>query len=316
MYKDEKLWDSILEVLIDFKEEFGRFPKSTENHKSIQIGRWLSRQKVSFNKGALPKNRIDKLESIGFSFDKKSDLDKKRWDSNFEVLEEYYNKFNSLPGQHVVYKGVTIGRWLANQKQRYLVDKLTDERIEKLESVGYEFINIYTTLWDSRFELLKEFKEEFGRLPKSKETYKGVKIGYWTSNQRKAYINKAKFSKEKIRKLKSIGVIVHSTVAKKEQWEYRFNLVKEFKKEFNKLPKRNEMYKGINVGYWINTQKRFMNKGKLSADRTEKLKSIGVKLSNDFIDQWNSNFDLLKEFKEEFGRFPTVREIYKGIKIG
>lgn len=32
--------------------------------------------------------------------------------------------------------------------------------------------------------------------------------------------------------------------------------------------------------------------------------------------RWDKNFRALKEFKEEYGRFPKVREEYKGVKIG
>lgn len=56
--------------------------------------------------------------------------------------------------------------------------------------------------WKENFELAKEFKEKYGRFPRVKEEYKGVKLGTWLMNH-KIYDRN---NQERIELLKSIGV--------------------------------------------------------------------------------------------------------------
>ena len=51
--------------------------------------------------------------------------------------------------------------------------------------------------------LLKEFKLQYGRLPKQRETYKGRNIGTWIGTKRRAY-KKGKLTNKQINALNSI----------------------------------------------------------------------------------------------------------------
>ena len=55
-----------------------------------------------------------------------------------------------------------------------------------------------------KFNLLKEFKEEFNRFPKARETYKGVKLGMWCADLRS---KRWRHSKDRIALLDSIGFV-------------------------------------------------------------------------------------------------------------
>ena len=41
---------------------------------------------------------------------------------------------------------------------------ITQQRLRKLEEIGFEFTGIAKKVWDEKFDLLKQFKEEFGEL--------------------------------------------------------------------------------------------------------------------------------------------------------
>ena len=169
-------------------------------------------------------------------------------------------------------------------------------------------------LWNSRFELLKEFVNEFDRLPRYSEVYKGVKIGYWVATQKMTYTSRGSLLPEKIKKLEAIGVQFESNICTDEEWNSNFDLLREFVSKFNRLPRYKEVYKDFKIGVWLSSQKMIHNnRGSLSEERVKKLESIGVILGDK---QWNSKFELLKEFINEFDRFPKHMEHYKGIDIG
>ncbi|MFQ9065703.1 MAG: helicase associated domain-containing protein [Romboutsia timonensis] len=121
-----------------------------------------------------------------------------------------------------------------------------------------------------KFNLLKEFKEEFGKLPTTVDEYKGVKLGAWCSNVRVLYKCNC-LSEDLYNKLREIGFMFDYN---KEKWEYNFNLLKEFKEEFNRLPRQYEKYKNVDIGFWI-----YNNMSRCDDERKkELLRSVGVNI--------------------------------------
>lgn len=169
--------------------------------------------------------------------------------------------------------------------------------------------------WMENFYLVKEFKEKFNRFPLNKEAYKGVNIGKWCSRQRTLYV-KESIERERMDLLNSIQFVWN---VDDMRWLDNYNLVIQFKKEFKRFPYFDENYKGVNIGYWCN-QQRTLYHGKgigiLDENRIKKLNRINFNWNSPIEDKWMKNFKLLKEFKEEFKRFPKYRELYKNFKLG
>ena len=236
-----------------------------------------------------------------------------RWNSTFELYKEFKQEFNREPKTIEFYKDIKIGIWVNRQKQNYRKNKLSEEKIKLLEEVGFVFDYIDDLQWNSNFELYKEFKQEFNRDPKNGEIYKDIKIGNWIIRQR-LYYNQNKLSQEKIKFLKEVGFVFD--VIDELQWNSNFELYKQFKQEFNRDPSVREIYKDINLGQWINIQKMKYRQGKISQDKIKLLEETGLIFDNLFDLQWNSTFELYKEFKQEFNRDPKYGEIYKDIYLG
>ena len=196
-----------------------------------------------------------------------------KWNYKFELLKEFITEFGRLPAHKEIYKNIKLGKWLNRQKQIFNKKMLSKERKQLLESIGFEFVDIYDEKWNYKFDFLKEFVNEFNRFPKDDESYKNIRLGTWLTNQ-KQYFYKEKLSKEKIELLESIDFEFVDT--KENQWNYKFELLKEFKNEFNRLPKNKESYKNIKLGIWLTYQKTYFNKGKLSKERKQLLESIGL----------------------------------------
>ena len=216
---------------------------------------------------------IDKLnEKLNFN------LLEEKWNYNFELCKEFVQKYNRLPKHVELYKGVNTGFWLFTQKTSYKQGKLSKERQHKLESIGVNFDNnLSEEQWNYNFELCKEFLKKYNRLPKQTESYKELNIGRWLNNQKNLY-KQGKLSKERQHKLESIGVNFDNNLSE-EQWNYNFELCKEFLKKYNRLPKQTESYKELNIGRWLNNQKNLYKQGKLSKERQHKLESIVVKFN-------------------------------------
>ena len=100
---------------------------------------------------------------------------------------------NSFPPQ-----STKEGQWLINQRRAYKNEKLSEDRIKKLDSLG-NWHSLNDTKWDENYEIIKKFKEENKRFPTKSEPG-----GQWLINQRKVY-KKGKLSEDRIKKLDSLG---------------------------------------------------------------------------------------------------------------
>lgn len=96
--------------------------------------------------------------------------------------------------------------------------------------------------------------------------------------------------------------------------EDKLNLCKEFFKEYQRLPKHNEVYKDFNIGSFIRNNKENCNSlinQQVAKIFEQEIRAVKVvKLSDE------DKIKLCKEFYDEFKRLPNNKEVYKNFKIG
>lgn len=104
------------------------------------LGGWVNRQRTARAKGTLVQERIDKLDSIDFSWNIKNDA----WDIRFDQLIKYKEEHGNCDVPHS-YENTELSKWV--QKQRYLSTlnsrgtktNLTDARAAKMTKLGFEW---------------------------------------------------------------------------------------------------------------------------------------------------------------------------------
>lgn len=271
------IWEEKFELLKEFKEEFGRFPKAKEVYKGVKLGTWCITQrqinKGNMAPGSLTVDKLFALQSIGFDFGFRKEDD---YMIKFKLVKQFIERYNRFPKYEEEYKGVKIGKWYSNQKIYMKNGRISKEKQKLISSLELRntVLNTYELLWLSHYNLLVEFKIEHDRFPTAKETYKEFNIGVWCCNQLQTYrgTNKAPLmKKERVDMLKSIGLIVQTNDSK---WMYQYNLLKEFIKRYNRRPKWKEEYKGYNLGIWLDNQMQAYKKNKLTEQRIELLNRL------------------------------------------
>lgn len=172
-------------------------------------------------------------------------------------------------------------------------------------------------------QILEEFYNVYGRPPKQREIYKGVRIGEWLKNLRQEFRN-GKLTLERINTIAKIDKnLLSFELFQKDEYHfvYMANLLSEFLYNFKRKPKKGEKYKNENLGDWFNKLRSLYNKNQLSQKRIIIIMNINKNLlernsranyENDFIYM----LSLLKEFKLKYGRLPKQRESYKNRNVG
>ena len=319
---DNEKWNKNFQLLCSYKEKFGSCDMKLKYvYKGFRLGSWCQRQRQFYkNKSnCLTEDRIDRLNSIGFDWYINSHEDK--WDKNFQILCEYKEEFGTCyMKSNCEYKGVNLGSWCSRQRHNYNIYKLSNEKINKLNSIGFIW-DVMKYDWDINFNLLCDYKNKYKttNVPLNYITEDGVKLGLWVETQRKALrgVVTVNLDYYKLHKLNSINFIWNNDI-----WYKGYTLMLEYKEKYGHClyltTNRNDFHKSKQLMNWVCNQRTRYKNGYLSKEKIELLEKI------DFIwaveedeDRWNNFFNVLKSYKREFGNCDVPNDLkYNGYSLG
>lgn len=104
--------------------------------EGYSLGRWVSRQRVSYKNNKLTQRQIDLMESIGMKWN--TDSVHKSWDEAYELALNFFieNGHLNIQTDYVTEEGYNLGSWIYIQRKNYAKEKLSEEQIEKLNLIG------------------------------------------------------------------------------------------------------------------------------------------------------------------------------------
>ncbi|KAL7532810.1 hypothetical protein ACHAXR_004861 [Thalassiosira sp. AJA248-18] len=238
--KMEAAWESMLNEVMEWREEHGNCLVPTNNGK---LGRWVRVQRKDFNKGKLREDRIKRLRAIGFVFDPRnksegadedvtispnndshdSIFNSQVWMNNYDALKGFVEK-NGHADVPLLYKDDNIEgllhNWINNQRRHFEKHNLPSQQIDMLEQLGVDLSEKSTNSassfdigWMNAFHALEQFQEEHGHLkvpqdylmPNADEFGGERRVAKWLQRQRQ-YHWKNKLSEDRRVKLESLGV--------------------------------------------------------------------------------------------------------------
>jgi superfamily II DNA or RNA helicase len=239
------------------------------------------------------------------------------WEMKYDLLKEYVEEKDELPKCITVYKNVKLGFWCSDQRTKYNANKLSDDKINKLNEISIWKWKLVDNDWDSKYDRLKKFVEKYGKLPvtESRKDNNDIQLGNWVSKQRSDHKN-GKLSEEQIKVLNKINGWKWSKI-NKFTFEMKYELLKEYVEKNNKLPAGRVVYKDCKLGNWCEWIRSNKIKGKLVEEKIkmfEKIPEWFWKIDKNKI--WNNTFNILKEYIEKNNKFPVQTTKYKNTGIG
>ena len=156
-----------LEIIFHFKTKDG----FTYDDDGITLGRWISTQRIYYQKNKLSKDKQEKLEKIGMIFE--TLLEKKGWYTWYQYACKYYEhhgnsdiiqNFKTKDGINYDENGINLGMWISTQRTSFRNGNLSLDRIEKLEKINIRWFSII-----SNNKLIREEITESNLLRKKKE---------------------------------------------------------------------------------------------------------------------------------------------------
>ena len=129
----EDRWPEMYGQLIAYKKIHGDCNVPRGYSDNPKLGTWVKGQRSSKKKGVLSSERIQKLESIGFSWDPYEDA----WNQMFQELQEYKRVHDHCNVSRS--DNPQLSTWIQEQRTSKKKGKLNYERMRKLESEGFSW---------------------------------------------------------------------------------------------------------------------------------------------------------------------------------
>ncbi|MBE7896222.1 hypothetical protein G7L40_20030 [Paenibacillus polymyxa] len=270
-------WNKKFIFLLKYKDTY-KHANVPQNYvvDDIKLGMWVKTQRQSYRKGKLSQDQIEKLNTVGFNYNIRIKDDKKKWADKYSLLLKYKHQYGDcdVPVSYV-YKDIKLGMWVNQQRKSYEKNLLSEDRIKKLEDLGFTW-DLHEKTWNKYFNLLNNYKNIKGNIcvPQHYEV-DNIKLGRWVTTQRQLLKNNL-LSQKRIDRLNSIGF---QWETQNETWDSFYEILRQYKYNHGNCNVPRVYIEGkVNLGNWVSNQRQAYKMNKLSQERIVKLQSIGFKL--------------------------------------
>ena len=295
------IWDERFGELVHFKERHGCCDVPAKYPENPYLGTWVSTQRTIYKKGMMPRDRIERLNSIGFSWFCLEDDFKLQYDFLCEFRKIYSYRW---PKQEEEFpQGNPLGKW--SSWKRSNKKNLESWKIRLLEKINFPWSK-HDDFFESRYAHLVEFRRvNPTRWPMNNEEFpKGIRLGTWCDSLRQRY-KPNKFGKRNIKEsqIKRLDEINFPWNLEEFYWKQQYEYLIVFRScNQNRWPKKNEIFPEENkLGVWCSTQKDRSKRGTLLDWQIKKLRKIGFSLERDLNEKhkaiWLQQYNYLIEFR-------------------
>ena len=291
--------------------------------EGVAMGRWLENQRLvraGKKNGRLTAEQVARLDKIGMNWKKRLEL---AWENGWASARRYRDSHADLlvPVHYKDKNGFALGEWIVYNRQRYQGGSLSDDRIERLESLGMVW-DTGSILWEKNYAAAVQYHLEHDDLeiPVKYVTPDGMALGVWLGSQRAAY-KEGTLTAVQIEKLEALGVDWANRTDRKWQTAYEA-AVKYYNAHGNiDVPTEYIDEDGILLGKWVSRQRyAWQNPERSSARVTPERKALLDELGMNWekTDSWQHRYELAVEYKKEHGSLavPAQYRTEDGIWLG
>ena len=311
---NDKIWLEHYELLMKYfnyyhtgvKVSFITFDGINYDENGFKLGSWFHIQKTAYRRGTLDSKRKKLLMPVF----KKSKCNRD-WDFYYNLVRNYYNTyklpvpsgFKTFDGVNYDEDGYLLGSWLKNQKRDYKAGVLKKDRLDKIKDIlDIDSLERSDRIWNNNYQLLCSYVSYYKALPK--RTFKtvdgihfderGFSLGEWAANCRANYEDHKLSEKKRLKYEELLRYKSNDDAIWDKKYDFVLNY---FLVNKEPIPSYYVGSDGVQYGMWYAKQKQYYRQGKLTNERTRKIKyliDIYPEISKD--EAWLMHFNDLKKY--------------------
>ncbi len=282
-------WDERYGELLAYRDEHGNVNVSAS---STGLGVWVTTQRQTRKNGKLSEEKIRLLDELGFVWEP---FDAK-WEQKYlELLSFKETHGNVNVPRHY---STDLGTWVHNQRHNRKVGAISEDRIQRLDEIGFEWEPVEAQ-WNEQYEKLAMYKAKHGNLDAPQRS--STKLGLWSNSQRQNRKNGI-LTAERIRLLDEIGF---EWTPRDSVWDEGFNKLLAYKAEHGNVDV--SKHPNTELGTWVSVQRKAKSRGEISEERLQRLNEVGF-VWDAHESRWEEMFRQLRVYKDTHGdlNIPTA----------
>jgi hypothetical protein len=292
-------WDEMFTKLAEYLRPMHN-GKKRDIEPSDELRRWMWIQRQQKRRGELPQSREKRLGSIGFNWEPYED----RWSEMFSRLQEYHESHGDCRVPDEWPEDPKLARWVRTQRAQQVSGKLSSQRIDRLETLGFDWqlardIGEYERrIWEQMFVNLKHYRESHGDTLVPQRWIKDRSLADWVSKQRSSH-NRGLISPDRVQRLEQIGFEWDPIGTR---WEEMFQKLVEFQRQngHTNVPQGAPQY--AELATWVRNQRAAKEHNRpIMAERAKRLDEIGFTWRLVEPESWQRMLERLIEFKKVHG---------------
>ena len=267
---------------------------------------------------------IEQVQNCRILFERLENSLSSTWDHYFAAASLYYAEHGDLkvPLRYKMPGGLSLGDWVQTQRQirkgKRTFGTLTQQQIERLDSIGMVWETRSETAWARGLEAARRYHQQYGALqvPSAYKDADGFALGNWIRNTRSRF-GSGGLKESQIRELDALGMVWNSIDAKWERCYAEAALYYEKHGSLNLAPKYVSP-SGIRLGAWVENQRAYYLKGELSDDKIRRLEAIGMLWEGRNDRQWLKAYEAAARYFQQYGdlNVPYQYVSPEGIRLG
>lgn len=289
--QERQRWDDMFQRLLRYKRQHNGSTLVPQTYKvDLQLGRWVKNQRSHYKSKTLTDDQILLLESVGFWWDARDG----QWQECFEALLAYKQEHN---GSTLVPKRYTpnpkLAHWVGTQRQFYKQNVLSQERIDRLNEIGFVWDPLERS-WDDMFQqwiatkkrtMNKDHRnhevdreddtendndDDYESTPSSSQSVSSTKLQDWVDVQRLYYVE-GKLNESRRQRLLDAGFEFEP---RNTSWWQSYSNLKQYWEQHGHTNIPYQYEDDASLGRWVHTQRAAYKRKRLSQDRMDALDEL------------------------------------------
>jgi hypothetical protein len=131
----EDAWKQMYQELVEYHQAHGDCNVPRDYSENPQLATWVGGQRQRNNRGNLDAEKIEKLDELGFSWNPKED----QWNQMLDTLVAYKEELGDCNVPRKYSSNPQLATWVSSQRRSMKKDRLSPERIKKLNQLGFDW---------------------------------------------------------------------------------------------------------------------------------------------------------------------------------
>jgi hypothetical protein len=195
-------WDERYGELKRYKEQYGHCDVPANSKGEFRsLAHWVRKQRTNQAEGYLSEERKARLDELEFDWKPHESS----WERMFNALKRYKDRFDHCNVPDKWDENPELAAWVSTQRMFKKRGKLSPDRVERLQSLGFVW-DVREAKWLAMLAELKRYKERFGDCNVPINWKDNPQLARWVSKQRDRQ-RAGTLSAERTARLNAIGFV-------------------------------------------------------------------------------------------------------------